>query len=72
MKAYILMMAVALVATPTFAHEVNSENRNKPVPESAQKAEKKADKPKPESHGGGLDKYGCHTNHSTGDYHCHR
>jgi hypothetical protein len=24
------------------------------------------------SHGGGLDKYGCHNNRKTGDYHCHR
>lgn len=24
------------------------------------------------AHGGGLDKYGCHTNRKTGDYHCHR
>jgi hypothetical protein len=24
------------------------------------------------SHGGGLDKYGCHHNRRTGDYHCHR
>lgn len=24
------------------------------------------------SHGGGLDRYGCHTDHSTGGYHCHR
>lgn len=24
------------------------------------------------SHGGGLDEYGCHTDTSTGDYHCHR
>lgn len=23
------------------------------------------------AHGGGLDKNGCHTNRSTGDYHCH-
>lgn len=23
------------------------------------------------SHSGGTDGYGCHTNHSTGDYHCH-
>ena len=23
------------------------------------------------AHGGGLDAYGCHTNHKTGDYHCH-
>ena len=23
-------------------------------------------------HSGGLDQYGCHTNHKTGDYHCHR
>lgn len=22
-------------------------------------------------HSGGTDRYGCHTNHSTGDYHCH-
>ncbi|WP_425504945.1 YHYH domain-containing protein [Rhizobium indicum] len=22
-------------------------------------------------HGGGLDKNGCHTDHKTGDYHCH-
>jgi hypothetical protein len=24
------------------------------------------------AHGGGLNKYGCHNNRSTGDYHCHR
>lgn len=24
------------------------------------------------SHSGGLDKYGCHTDHKNGDYHCHR
>lgn len=23
------------------------------------------------SHGGGLDKNGCHTDHKTGVYHCH-
>lgn len=23
------------------------------------------------AHGGGTDKNGCHTNHKTGDYHCH-
>ncbi len=25
-----------------------------------------------QGHGGGLDKYGCHHNRKTGDYHCHR
>ena len=24
------------------------------------------------SHGGGLDQFGCHTDHKTGVYHCHR
>lgn len=24
------------------------------------------------THSGGLDKYGCHTDHKNGDYHCHR
>lgn len=24
------------------------------------------------AHGGGLDSSGCHTNHKTGGYHCHR
>jgi len=24
------------------------------------------------AHGGGLNKEGCHTNRSTGEYHCHR
>ncbi len=23
------------------------------------------------AHSGGTDQYGCHTNHRTGDYHCH-
>ncbi len=27
---------------------------------------------KAHSHGGGLNKQGCHNNRSTGDYHCHR
>ncbi|MCD9088631.1 excalibur calcium-binding domain-containing protein [Stenotrophomonas sp. SY1] len=25
-----------------------------------------------QAHSGGLDKHGCHTNRTTGDYHCHR
>jgi hypothetical protein len=25
-----------------------------------------------QAHGGGLDANGCHTNHATGEYHCHR
>ena len=25
-----------------------------------------------QAHGGGLDASGCHTNHRTGEYHCHR
>jgi hypothetical protein len=24
-----------------------------------------------EAHSGGTNRYGCHTNHRTGDYHCH-
>jgi hypothetical protein len=24
------------------------------------------------THGGGLDKYGCHRNNKVGNYHCHR
>ncbi|WP_409528083.1 YHYH domain-containing protein [Rhizobium sp.] len=24
-----------------------------------------------QAHGGGTDRNGCHTNHKTGDYHCH-
>jgi len=24
------------------------------------------------AHSGGLNQSGCHTNHKTGDYHCHR
>lgn len=24
------------------------------------------------AHGGGLNRDGCHNNHKTGDYHCHR
>ena len=24
------------------------------------------------SHSGGLDQYGCHTDHKTGLYHCHK
>lgn len=25
-----------------------------------------------QAHGGGLDRHGCHTQRSTGEYHCHR
>lgn len=28
--------------------------------------------PPASAHGGGLDANGCHTNHKTGEYHCHR
>jgi hypothetical protein len=26
----------------------------------------------PQPHSGGTDSKGCHTNHKTGDYHCHK
>lgn len=34
--------------------------------------EETAPPPLPAGHSGGTDAKGCHTNHKTGDYHCHK
>jgi methionine-rich copper-binding protein CopC len=65
MKAMIAA-AVLLVASPAFAHQANTANtpaatKSKPKPATAPNT----------THSGGTDAQGCHTNHATGDYHCH-
>lgn len=64
--------ASILVASPVLAHEAD-ESENAQVFRKSDKEESKDQKElSPAEHGGGLDRYGCHKNHKTGDYHCHR
>jgi hypothetical protein len=54
-----------------FAHEATENAPRKPAEEVTKvQAPNKSEK-KPVSHSGGTDSNGCHTNHQTGDYHCH-
>jgi len=67
----VCLAAIAFVAAPAFAHEAkdktpSEQNKAQKTPAEAPKAEERATE-----HSGGTDKYGCHTNHKTGDYHCH-
>lgn len=65
------LVATALVATPAFAHDEvakpsTEQNKVQTPSKKVRNAENEA-----KGHSGGTDKYGCHTNHKTGDYHCH-
>lgn len=69
MKSFIIGVALAtMFSVSAFAHEAPVDSaRVKP-------AEKKADAQatnKLLKHSGGTDSRGCHTNHKTGEYHCH-
>lgn len=62
---------MAVVAAPAVAHEeVASPTVIQPKTEKAEVEAVKSDDRKPK-HSGGTDANGCHTNHKTGDYHCH-
>lgn len=58
---FLIITAALVLAAPAVAHE---------KPTTAPVAAPAQPKPKP-THSGGTDQYGCHTNHQTGDYHCH-
>lgn len=73
MKAFYAALAASalIAANPALAHEVKSA-----MPAEKQDAKKATSEtptatPKPTEHSGGTDARGCHTNHSTGVYHCH-
>lgn len=63
--------ATALFAAPAFAHEEETAaTRGAPVKAENRTVEaEKADEAL--KHSGGTDSRGCHTNHKTGEYHCH-
>ena len=61
---------LAFSSSVAFAHET-AENAPRKTDETAKvQVPNKAEK-KPVAHSGGTDSNGCHTNHQTGDYHCH-
>ena len=67
MKAFRLAICASILtlAAPAVAHE---EQAKKAVPAPKPVA---APATAPQ-HSGGTDANGCHTNHSTGEYHCHK
>lgn len=75
MKAfYVTLAASALAMTaPAVAHESTSGTTSTETPAPKKPfSETTADHTKkPLQHSGGTDSQGCHTNHSTGVYHCH-
>lgn len=72
MKKLIATMIIgAFVTTSALAHESTENNRPKPAEEVAKVQAPLNGDSKPKGHSGGTDSNGCHTNHSTGEYHCH-
>ena len=65
----LIAVAMSFLATAAFAHEVPA--GTKPAEKAPSTAPKDVVKPVT-GHSGGTDAYGCHTNHQTGDYHCHK
>ncbi|WP_025552328.1 YHYH domain-containing protein [Sphingobium fuliginis] len=61
----------AFAATGAIAHESSENNRPKPAEDVAKTQAPSKGETKPAGHSGGTDSNGCHTNHSTGEYHCH-
>ncbi|KKW90614.1 YHYH domain-containing protein [Sphingobium chungbukense] len=58
-------------STGGLAHEAAENNRPKAADEAVKVAAPGKGENKSRAHSGGTDSNGCHTNHSTGEYHCH-
>lgn len=69
---FLITAAMALIiVSPAVAHETPADKSSKT---KSSTAESKPASPTPigGSHSGGTDSKGCHTDHKTGDYHCHK
>lgn len=62
-------MSVLGLAAPAIAHDGRPKTPDTPVAKTTQKP---TSTPTAPQHSGGTDASGCHTNHSTGVYHCHK
>lgn len=74
MKKMIAAMVIcAFATTGAMAHEASDPRPAQPTEEAAKAPapQRSVNKPSAKPHSGGTDARGCHTNHSTGDYHCH-
>lgn len=72
MKKVLLLSLVALAATGTArAHDDEAKPKQALVHEQKRPIETAQADTKPTAHSGGTDANGCHTNHATGEYHCH-
>lgn len=77
MKLMSIAIFAVLVSAPAIAHEetakVPPSKKSQPStvspPKQLQVNTKRASTAQ---HSGGTDANGCHTNHSTGEYHCHK
>ena len=65
MRILAIASMMALTSTAALSHETETA---RPKSEETKKPQK-GETGKP--HSGGTDKYGCHKDHSTGEYHCH-
>lgn len=59
MKKLVASLALLMLVSPAVGHDVPTKAKS---PKVAQ----------PTKHSGGTDAQGCHTNHQTGVYHCHK
>lgn len=66
-----LAIAASLIASAAVAHDAPPTTKPAEAPMSTTTDQQKQAKPV-RQHSGGTDANGCHTNHQTGEYHCHR
>ena len=63
-------MLALMLAAPSFAHEAPAGKSTDTLPPANELKAPVTGSPK--THSGGTDSRGCHTNHQTGVYHCHK
>lgn len=66
-----LSIAILTMAAPAIAHDERPK-ASKSMPKIAPKPAASLNGLQAPQHSGGTDSKGCHTNHSTGEYHCHK
>lgn len=71
MKMVFVVSLALTIAAPAVAHDPAPSKPGKAV-QAATDAMKSSTTKAVRGHSGGTDANGCHTNHKTGDYHCHK
>ncbi len=71
MKIITVTAMAFLLAAPVLSHEAPA-GKTVEISSPANGSKARAESSGAKTHSGGTDARGCHTNHQTGDYHCHK